>query len=200
MLGSITSRVIQKAADRGMIKDSDIEDYSYGLDLILTIAVTDLSALLIGLIMKSFVSVLIFWIVYKALRKYVGGFHFDNSVICYLSSCVLCISNALFVKYAVFNSSVYLTVMLVSSAAMFILAPVEAKQKPLDEREYEVFKVIARILVGIAVLIYFVAFSYDNIFLQKVMMFSCLCVTGFSIIGKILINSRKNKYKRSHTD
>ena len=184
MFASKATKIVDKAASHGLINESETREYSYGLELLLTIAVTDITVLLIGFLAGCFKGVLIFWIIYKALRKYVGGFHFDNTIICYLSSCVLSVLCVLFVKYAGYNSMIYLTVMLISSGTMFAVSPVASKAKPLDEKEFSVFKVVARILVCLILLIYLSSIKYDNCYLQKIILYGCVCVTVIALVGK----------------
>ena len=77
MFHGFSEKVISFAAKNKYISQEEFEEYTYGFELILSILLTDITVLLIGLLMNMLVESIVFWVVYKILRKYTGGFHFD---------------------------------------------------------------------------------------------------------------------------
>ena len=72
-------------------KEEEQEEYTYGLDLIMSVIVSDLTMLVIGIIMKMIPQVIVFGFMYKFIRKYAGGFHCETVLdvsICRQARCV----------------------------------------------------------------------------------------------------------------
>lgn len=54
----------------GYIKEEEQEEYTYGLDLVMSVIASDLTMLIIGIIMKMIPQVIVFVFMYKFIRKY----------------------------------------------------------------------------------------------------------------------------------
>ena len=60
------------------IKQEQYDEYVYALEIILNILITDITMIIIGLAMGMIWECILFWLVYKILRKYCGGYHFSR--------------------------------------------------------------------------------------------------------------------------
>lgn len=190
MLHELSEKIISCSVKQGFIQKEDYDQYVYGAELLSTIIITDIAVLMIGLIFGMLPEILIFWILYKTLRKYVGGFHFDSAGICFLSSCILCPAALVFIKYCPCNNVIGLIITVTALIGIFILSPVEVIQKPLDDDEIRVFGKIARILIAITFAIYLVcAFKFE--YIAKIIEVSVWMVTLFAVMGKIKLMHRK---------
>ncbi len=93
----------------GYIPKEEQEEYTYGLDLVMSVIVSDLTMLIIlGIIMKMIPQVIVFGFMYKFIRKYVGGYHCESSLTCLMSSSTMCICVLLAIKYLPYNLGVYI--------------------------------------------------------------------------------------------
>ena len=127
----------------GYIKEEEQEEYTYGLDLVMSVIASDLTMLIIGIIMKMIPQVIVFVFMYKFIRKYTGGFHCETALTCYLSSSTMCICVLLAIKYLPYNLGVYIVATVLSIATFseyFAISPIEAINKPLEEIEVKVFR------------------------------------------------------------
>ena len=69
------------------IKQEQYDEYVYALEIILNILITDITMIIIGLAMGMIWECILFWLVYKILRKYCGGDHF-SIILHYVSGCI----------------------------------------------------------------------------------------------------------------
>ena len=138
----------------GYIKEEEQEEYTYGLDLVMSVIASDLTMLIIGIIMKMIPQVIVFVFMYKFIRKYTGGFHCETALTCYLSSSTMCICVLLAIKYLPYNLGVYIVATVLSIGVLFAISPIEAINKPLEEIEVKVFGKRARIVLCITLVIF----------------------------------------------
>lgn len=191
MFHGFSEKVISFAAKNKYISQEEFEEYTYGFELILSILLTDITVLLIGLLMNMLVESIVFWVVYKILRKYTGGFHFDSGVICYLSSCIMGPIVLLIIRYCPYDAVTYSICTAASLMILFLLSPIEAIQKPLDDTEKKVFGKWARILISIAAVV-FALCVWRHAYTAKILAVSIMAVTLFAIMGKIKLMYYKN--------
>ena len=154
MVQALSEKIVKYAIQNDHIKQEQQEEYLYALNLILNIIFTDITMLFIGFLMHMVWESIAFWLVYKILRKYCGGFHFGTSLTCYLSSCVMCPVVLLIIRYAPLNIAVWSVITAAAAVFLLIFSPVSAANKPLDEKETVVFGKVARILVLLAAAAY----------------------------------------------
>lgn len=185
MIASLAEKITSKLVEYGSVEKDEYEEYVYAVTMIMTIIVTDVTTMAIGLLMGMFWECVGFCFIYKFLRKYCGGFHFSTSLRCYLSTCVMCPVALLMIKYCSDNLWLLSSILLLSAIVLLILSPVEAVNKPLDEKEQKVFGIVARILVLLSAVCYtiFAILRFFNA--VKVMAISIAFVALFAIIGNV---------------
>ena len=158
MIHKISEKAIMYAILNTYIKQEQYDEYVYALEIILNILITDITMIIIGLAMGMIWECILFWLVYKILRKYCGGYHFSTSLKCYLSSCIMCPVVLAVVRYVPYSMTVWGLLTLTALIILSILSPVEAANKPLDEKEQRIFGITARILIIISAVCWSVRF------------------------------------------
>ena len=191
MVNSIAEKIVSYAVSIGSIKEEQHEEYLYGLNLILNAFITDVTLIVIGCVMDMLWETLLFWLVYRVLRKYCGGFHFSTSLRCYLSTCIMCPVVLLIIRYIPYfelwqNGAVVLSVII-----LFLMSPVEAANKPLDEDERRVFRKVSIILLIVISLIYFAMIICGFTYVAKITALSVIWVAVFAVIGKLFLVADK---------
>lgn len=120
------------------------------------------AVLFIGLLFGRIFDIIVFHLFYQKLRTYAGGHHAKSSLVCFFSSCGIAVGTLTFwslcpVEYKTLCMMVFLAV---SFPIIWLLSPVEATNKPLDEVETRVYRKKARALllveVVITLLLYFI--------------------------------------------
>lgn len=194
MIHKISEKTIMYAIRNKYVKQDRLEEYVYALEIVLNILIADITMLIIGLAMHMVWECITFWLVYKALRKYCGGYHFATSLKCYLSSCLMCPIVLAVIKYTPYNVLGYGVITLTALIILFILSPVEAVNKPLDEKEERVFGIVAKILIVLAAVCWGITtIVFHKTVLSHIISLSVISVAVFVIAGKICVVSQKNK-------
>jgi len=148
---------------QGIITESDIEIYRYGLEMLLSSSFTSLSVILLACIMDSLAYGFLYLIVTIPLRVTAGGYHANSFQGCFI------ISNLLYVFLSVIFrllhpncTSVFLWSLLLYWSAIYIYkkAPVQNKHHPLDiitikhnKRKVAFYLIIDCIVINIFMLI-----------------------------------------------
>lgn len=195
-MDSTAKKILDYAVSHGHVNKEQYEEYVYMLTLVLNIIVTDISTLIIGILMHMVWECIVFWLIYKALRKYCGGFHFSTSFRCYLSTIIMCPIVLYIIKAVPISIVTMSAITVVSAVILFIFSPVEAVTKPLDEMETIVFGKVARILSAIALIFFFTFILCKFYAIAKVLTVSIASVTMFTVAGKIhlkVLNRKKLK-------
>lgn len=147
MITDLANKVADFFVEKSIIKSSEREIHIYGCEALFSALSNLIIVILCGLIMDELLNALIFFLVFLLMRKYCGGYHAKTHLRCNL----IFISNVFVVLLLIKNiqliSIVFLiTSIIISNILIFWLAPIENKNKPLEEYELKKYRMIARIL------------------------------------------------------
>lgn len=184
MFHNVSKKIIQYATNCDIVTDEKQEEYIYGLELTLSVLLSNITVFMIGILMKMPIEAITFIFIYQTLRRYAGGFHFESQVLCYLSTYIMCPVAFFAIKYLECSNLVYFIIMIASSVLLFIVSPIPAVNKPLDDKEKKIYGKIARILILSAVIAYIICFSYFQ-YASKIIAVSVGMVAVFAILSKI---------------
>lgn len=176
-------------ADKGVIQSSAKEVCAYGLRQIFSSMINAFTTLLIGIVMGMIIEAVIFTIAYITIRIYAGGYHAKTPFRCYLLSIAILAAVMICMKHLTLNNIVYYLLMIMSSATILYLSPVEDKNKPLDEKEIRVYKKRAACIL----IFEFILFIVMNIL--DLQMFSAAICYAMVMLGILLI-AGKEKNRR----
>lgn len=190
MFKNLSSIIVNKVYQNGLITREEIDENICGLNTFLTLMVNVLSAVLIGIAFKMLDEIILFIFVYKSLRKYIGGSHASNARLCYIYSCIIYVVVLICIRYYWLSSMVTTAFVCGSLMILWLLAPVEAPKKPLDPIEYDIFRRRSRITILIC-LCAFISLHYIpnqyTYYYSNVIAVSIYAVTLFAVIGKLKI-------------
>lgn len=192
MFINFSKKIAYSAVRKDIVKNEEVDEIIFGLNSFFTVVLNIITALIIGLVLHMVFEIALFIFIYMMLRKYVGGSHSKTSLRCYLSSCVMYIAVPLIIKYYPFSSLFTVCITVISAIIMFILAPVEAVNKPLDDIERKVFKLRARRNICICLAV-FLVLHYTNFFSVTyywsiVFTVSMAVVALFAVTGRLKLN------------
>ncbi|NLM62282.1 MAG: accessory gene regulator B family protein [Clostridiales bacterium] len=134
----LTARMISA----GVVKEEDRDVYQYSIEVVAALIVNFVSALILFLVFGRLSEGLIFFAVFFPLRTYSGGYHASTHLKCYLISMALmlavifCLNNTSQTDYYMLSA----VLGLFSILTVFMLAPVEDKNRPLDDKEIAVYR------------------------------------------------------------
>lgn len=193
MLSKLTKKLVKTAIEDNKIDKESYEEYCYGINMLFNFLINEITIIFFGCIFNMLLEMLGFWFVYQILRKYAGGFHFSTALRCYLSLCIMCPIVYLLIRYTTFTVPVWSTITVISLFIIFVFSPVAAVNKPLDDREKEVFAKIVRILV-LSVMTVFILMTIFNFYtVSKIITLSVTGVMLFLMAGKVHLKFLEKK-------
>ncbi|MGB8455008.1 MAG: accessory gene regulator B family protein [Anaerocolumna sp.] len=141
MLSKASESLTNRLVTNNIIKMEDYEIYQFGIENFMMKAGHIVSYIIIGLLFQLLPELLVFLTVFIPLRENAGGYHAKTPLKCYILSCctvltLLCI--ICFITESMMEFSIVLAV--VSSLVLFLIAPVDTENKPLDEAELTYYK------------------------------------------------------------
>ena len=167
MKNNVSARITNSLIDAGAVPSEDKAIYEYGIRMGILMVINIASALLIGLFLGMVWQCIVFLLAYNPVRSYAGGYHASNQLNCYLLSIPMILTVLLGIKMIPWNG--YLGVIFLFIAVMVIgfLAPVEDRNKPLNEREKTVYKrrgrMYSAILSGVALILWFAGMKQSSL-------------------------------------
>lgn len=140
MFVKVAEKLADSLEENEIIKHDDRELYVYGLDQGFSIILNIITTLLIGLIFNTFFQLVVFMAAYIPLRSFAGGYHAKTPLRCYIFSIIMLVFVSWGMKNLVFRDVVNYVVLAISAFIIFVLSPVEDKNKPLDKIELKVYR------------------------------------------------------------
>lgn len=184
VIDGFSERLINYFISHDLIKSDKKRLYQYSMTNVIQSSICIVATLLIGLCLGMFWENLVFFIVFKILRKYSGGLHAGKYIYCLLFSLSANVVFMLAIKYLQsFDSDVLiLGFELVSLLIVALFSPLQNKNKKINSKEIMVYKLMAIGFSFILVLLsYFLVYN-NNLFVIPIgmaMLFnSILLVVG----------------------
>ena len=139
-----------RLAQGGYIQEKYIALYAKTMETLLAICVNFISALLIGCLFEMQWHCLLFLAAFIPLRSYAGGYHARGYVSCYLTSCIMLAIMLWMEKHLLLEGHMTVAVwqlFLVAIPVIFLFAPLADENKPLSEKEEQIFRRRARMIL-----------------------------------------------------
>lgn len=152
-----------KLLENNIITSEQYEICRFGFKQGLTIILNVITVIVIGIVVGEFGQAILFIGLYSPLRSNAGGYHARTSLQCYIYSIFLMIAILLVMKYLVITYFICFVITITSCVMIFILAPVEDVNKPLDNKEQKVYKKRAHVFT----ILEFVVFIVTSLFKMK---------------------------------
>lgn len=148
-------RTISYLIDQGSVSEDERDIYEYGFLLMASLSVNLLVTTAIGLAFRMPLAMLAMFIPFAALRTVSGGYHAESFGGCVVISAVGIAASIAAMRFAP-ESALHLTATCLSVftlAVVFILAPVQHSNRPLDSAEINKFRKLSRITVIAAIIV-----------------------------------------------
>ncbi len=138
MIERISEKITDNMIAKKLIAPEEKEIYLFGMKQLITSIINIVSLLTIGILMRMPVEAVVFVSGFSMIRKYAGGFHMAAPITCYFTTCAVMFAVLYILSCINFHLSLLLYA--VSSVIVFMLAPVESFNKPLDEIEKLIYR------------------------------------------------------------
>ncbi|MGL5327978.1 MAG: accessory gene regulator ArgB-like protein [Peptostreptococcaceae bacterium] len=169
-----------------IIEKEDFEIYRYGFEVLIYFIVNILVALFIGVIFDRVIHTIIFLSCYCTLRQFTGGYHARNYTECTLTFTVIYIITNFIANSIDIEKYKYLLilVMIICTFIIYKLAPLEHRNKPLNQKEKQNYLMIS-INITLCINCIFILSIVFNQFKEYVLysLLSLICIALLLIIG-----------------
>lgn len=185
MIKKLSTLISNQFVKRNIISEDAHDVYTYGVEITISSLIGFVLVMTIGIIFKSLLQAIIFYVIFVALRSMTGGYHAETYLKCNIIFSFITLFTLLFSKAA---SEIQLSVGIITSiylpaVAIFLwLAPVENPNKPIVKKKRVYWKATA---VIISVLLYILSiFLYisQHIFESAVVIITVFVVSILCMI------------------
>lgn len=187
MINDLALKCAQCFVKNNSTKFNDIEVYQYGFFVLFTKIYFWIFTIIIGAVFNVLVESVVFYFSFSMIRQFAGGYHARSELKCEFitSSCIVFSLLAIRLFSNSDLSVLLLLFALISSVIILLLAPIGAKEKPLNENEYRCFRRISLIILFLICLTMIISFvnKFKLLFVPN-----CLCLILESLLlitGKI---------------
>lgn len=146
MLNRIASKITVKMIRQGIFTEEMYDIYVYGFQLVLSFLLSVAVMLLIGVATNRVLNAILFLVVFVALRSFTGGYHANTYGVCFLVTISVFVITLLLSEYISIHWFSYFLLIIVGLPILYIWAPVEHHNKPLDNDDKARCKMISIIL------------------------------------------------------
>lgn len=140
--------IVNFMEENGSIQSEYKDVYIFALQTIVVYAFNIGTGVVIGVFMKEFLYCMIFLAAFILLRQEAGGYNAPGWKSCYFLSCGILVLTLLWIKEEfIYQTYITMIAALVAGIGIFLFAPLEDKNKPLEEEEKKALGKKARIIV-----------------------------------------------------
>lgn len=148
MFDNFSGRVTDSLVHNQIINIEDRDIYCYGVQQGLVAVLNFATTLLIGCMYGMPWESIIYMICYIPLRHYAGGFHAKTPARCFVFSTFMLFSVLSAMKWVRINGPICIITTLSMLVLIYLISPVQDKNKPLDNDEQCTYRKRARIIAG----------------------------------------------------
>ena len=151
MLERLSEKFAGKLVSAGIISEADTDVYVYGFFQAVMLLLNVITTLLLGILFQQLLLCMLLNAVYIPIRISAGGHHADTPFRCYINSTIMIAILLAVIKWVPIHPVVSVILLVLASIVIWILAPVETENNPLDETERYVYRKRTRIVLAIEV-------------------------------------------------
>lgn len=189
MTNYICKITLEKLCSRNIIKEDEIELYQYGLRLLIATVFKGLGLIVIGILTGLLKEVITFILFFSGLRIQAGGYHARSVMGCFIGSLILIFPSIILIRLLpAANQKYYILISMVASILfVYLYAPLESENKPLDKEEKKMYRrrSLQTVIIGNIIILISMIISY------KFTYFGAIASTGFLMESLTLIHNLK---------
>lgn len=136
----ISRKLTNWLVSKKIITVEEKEVYEYGVFQMMVNVLDTMSILILSILFSKVLPTCCYIVCFCMLRKYAGGYHAKSMIGCYLMTVGSAIIMLLTIRFCRLPIAVITAVWLVSGIIVFLFAPVQNRNKRLDELEQLVYR------------------------------------------------------------
>jgi len=179
---------------QGIIYNEDREVYEYSFEILFSTILSFIVLAVIAVVSNTVMYTTLYMIGFIPLRLIAGGYHAKNHFRCFT---LLILTYSLFlviIKYIAYDYLIETTVLclLISIIQIFIFSPSEDENKPVTEKETDIFRKRSRyVIIGYTVLVGVMSF-----FLRDLRFALSITLGNLTVAISLLASHMKVKHKK----
>ncbi|MCM1285695.1 MAG: accessory gene regulator B family protein [Acetobacter sp.] len=196
MIKDFAEKITTTFINKKIIKSEDREIYNYCFETTIVTLISYISLFVLSIIFNEFICSTIFLITFAILRKICGGYHADNYIKCTIMSLASYLFMILIIKkFSIIFSNIIL-ISIIGLIIIFLLSPMQDKNKPFTEKQNKRFKIISKSLAAILIILFMTLrlCNSQNFFINKYCFSFCygIDLVAFSLLISKIERSIKN--------
>lgn len=167
MIKKLTVTLALTLLNNSIISKDQYDIYLYGLELLIPKFVFYSLVGIISILTDTFIPSFIFIIAYKGIRQYTGGYHSNSPERCLLVSILIYI--CLIILLYNFNLIIRVSLLAFSAVSViiiFLLSPLEHKNKPIDTNDKARYRKNSHMIACAIFFISIFFYSYNILFIS----------------------------------
>lgn len=161
MINELSKTITLRLQKVGVIQDK-FEIYKYGFELLISSLIGISLILIIGYLSNTFFDSLVFLVCFILLRQCTGGYHSKTYLSCNLSFITVYLIFIYYRNYIMFSYEGLIISVIISLLIIFLLAPMEHKNKKMNKEKKTLHKITSRIISFVFLLITLVLYFLKN--------------------------------------
>ena len=145
MINKLSNTITLRLQKVGVIQDK-FEIYKYGFELLISSLIGISLILIIGYLSNTFFDSLVFLICFILLRQCTGGYHSKTYLSCNLSFITVYLIFIYYRSNIMFSYEGLFITVIMSIVIIFLLAPIEHKNKKMSKEKKSFHKITSRII------------------------------------------------------
>jgi accessory gene regulator B len=148
MIKQMSNRITAYLIQGNIIDEAEAEIYQYGIKHIIINMVTLIIVSLLATVGHTWIATIFFFVGFMPIRLIAGGYHAKTPLGCNILSLVIYSMNMILVysAYVYVTDAIVISTGTIISIIIFIIAPVDHKNRTLEAREYSIVKKRCRIM------------------------------------------------------
>ena len=162
MFARTAETITKKLQENNSITNEQYEICRFGFQQGLTIILNIFTTIIIGIVIGELWFSILFMVLYAPLRSKAGGYHARTAVQCYIYSIFMMIAILLAMKYLIIPRFICIITLIISCVIIWIFAPVEDTNKPLDNIELIVYRRRTRQITALEVVLFILSSMFNK--------------------------------------
>ena len=159
-MDKLIDSIMEKLLSDGYVREDEAEIVRFGLELNIMKVLISSAMLIAAVIFGSTPAALVFMAVYPPLRSCCGGYHAKTRTACFILSMAAMSSVIAASRLMPARASLYAAMYAAGLLCIILLAPVESRNKPFDDKERRVFRRRSLIAAAISAAVIAVLFLF----------------------------------------
>lgn len=190
MIGKLASKTAERFIKNPNTNYNKIEVYQYGFFVLFSNIIFFLLTIILGAVLNTFLSSIVFYIAFFSIRQYAGGYHAATEARCEMMSTLSILACIVVIRLS--KTHDFQTILLIMSAAsalcIAVLCPLDTPEKPLSEQEFKYFRKISLLILSVisfvVIISYYVQLKWLQIFFAPCC-FSLVLESLLLVAGKL---------------